>query len=59
MFIERAVWIHYNAYVKVTRDLALLDIKKMWLQPQNQLVSFKTEILPYWTELSKKVMSEP
>ncbi len=31
----------------------------MWVQTEGKLISFKSEILPYWTELSKKIAREP
>lgn len=51
LFIERAIWINFNTFIKKSKDLPLLEIKNMWLLPENRLITFKNDILPYWTDL--------
>ena len=41
------------------KDTPFLETKNMWLGPEQRLISFKNEILPYWTELSQKIAKEP
>lgn len=61
LFLERAIWIHYHTFVKQSKFSAtqLQDIKPMWLQPDNKLIQFRNEILPYWTELMQKIKKDP
>jgi hypothetical protein len=53
LFIERAIWIHFKAYVKISSELPFKEIKCNWLQSEGHLISFKNEILPYLSTLQK------
>lgn len=46
MFIERAIWFNYNLLVKLQ---APKDFKPV--PTEGKLISFASEILPYWSEL--------
>ena len=63
MFIERAIFINYLAYMKTAvntpKDFHIYENKNNWVSFENKLISFRTEILPYLTEFSSKIQKEP
>jgi hypothetical protein len=52
MYLERAIWVHYTTMVS---NKFPADVKNIWLQPESKLISFKSEILPFWADYSLKL----
>jgi hypothetical protein len=63
LFIERAIFINYLAYMKnnvnIQRDFQIYENKSSWVSPENKLISFRTDILPFLADFSAKIQKEP
>lgn len=38
LFIERAIWVHYHAFVSPRRDFQIGESKASWVQPEGKLI---------------------